>query len=84
MNNPQFYIFGVPDGFDIYNATPEKKKFFLSFYDGKYTDRSLMMVIFRNEDNNEVTYVYFRGNILAANGRPGSFLGMALTFQNGL
>lgn len=84
MNNPQFYIFGVPDGFDIYNATPEKKKFFLSFYDGKYTDRSLMMVIYRNEDNNEVTYVYFRGNILAANGRPGSFLGMALTFQNGL
>lgn len=83
MNNPQFYIFGVPDGFDIYNATPEKKKFFLSFYDGKYTDRSLMMVIYRNEDNNEVTYVYFRGNILAANGRPGSFLGMALTFQNG-
>lgn len=84
MNNPQFYIFGVPDGFDIYNATPEKKNFFLSFYDGKYTGRSLMMVIYRNEDNNEVTYVYFRGNILAANGRPGSFLGMALTFQNGL
>lgn len=84
MNNPQFYIFGVPDGFDIYNATPEKKNFFLSFYDGKYTGRSLMMVIYRNEDNNEVTYVYFRGNILAADRRPGSFLGMALTFQNGL
>lgn len=84
MNNPQFYIFGVPDGFDIYNATPEKRDFFLSFYNGKYICRSKMMVIYRSEDNNEVTYVYFRGNILAANGRPGSFLGMALTFQNGM
>ena len=82
MNNPQFYIFGVPDGFDMYNATPERVKFFQLMYNGEYCE-DRKMIIYRKDDNSEVTYMYLRYNMLSFKGRPSSFLGMALTFSEG-
>ena len=80
MNNPQFYIFGVPDGFDMYNATPERINLFQLLYDSDCRDRR-KMAIYRNADNSEVTYIYLRYNMQSVKGRPNSFLGMALTFS---
>lgn len=82
MNNPQFYIFGVPDGFDMYNATPERQDLFQLLYDGDCRDKR-KMAIYRNADNTEVSYIYLRYNMLSVKGRPNSFLGMALTFSEG-
>ena len=82
MNNPQFYIFGVPDGFDMYNATPERQNLFQLTYDSDCHDKR-KMAIYRNADNGEVSYIYLRYNMLSVKGRPNSFLGMALTFYNG-
>lgn len=80
MNNPQFYIFGVPDGFDMYNATPERINLFQLLYDSDCRDRR-KMAIYRNADNSEVSYIYLRYNMQSVKGRPNSFLGMALTFS---
>lgn len=80
MNNPQFYIFGVPDGFDMYNATPERISLFQLLYDSDCRDRR-KMAIYRNADNSEVSYLYLRYNMQSVKGRPNSFLGMALTFS---
>lgn len=82
MNNPQFYIFGVPDGFDMYNATPERLNLFQLLYDSDCRDRR-KMAIYRNVDNTEVSYIYLRYNMQSVKGRPNSFLGMALTFTEG-
>ena len=82
MNNPQFYIFGVPDGFDMYNATPERLNLFQLLYDSDCRDRR-KMAIYRNADNTEVSYIYLRYNMQSVKGRPNSFLGMALTFTEG-
>lgn len=82
MNNPQFYIFGVPDGFDMYNATPERLNLFQLLYDSDCRERR-KMAIYRNADNTEVSYIYLRYNMQSVKGRPNSFLGMALTFTEG-
>lgn len=81
MNNPQFYIFGVPDGFDMYNATPERINLFQLLYDSDCRDKR-KMAIYRNADNSEVSYIYLRYNMQSVKGRPNSFLGMALTFSD--
>lgn len=82
MNNPQFYIFGVPDGFDMYNATPERLNLFQLLYDSDCRERR-KMAIYRNVDNTEVSYIYLRYNMQSVKGRSNSFLGMALTFTEG-
>lgn len=81
MNNPQFYIFGVPDGFDMYNATPERLNLFQLLYDSDCQDKR-KMAIYRSADNSEVSYIYLRYNMQSVKGRSNSFLGMSLTFTN--
>lgn len=82
MKNPQFYIFGVPDGFDMYNATPERESLFQLMYDSSCHEKR-KMVIYRNADNSEVSYIYSRYNMQSVKGRSNSFFGMALTFSDG-
>lgn len=82
MNAPQFFIFGVPDGFNLYNATSEREAEFQLFYDNMITDKK-RFVIHRKEESNAITYVYLRYNMLSCKSRPGSFLGLALEFGDG-
>lgn len=78
----QFNIFGVPDGFDLYNGTPDKIKEFQTYYDSDCHETE-KMIIHRKPDGAEVSYVYLRYNMISCDSRPNSFFGLALTTSDG-
>lgn len=78
----QFNIFGVPNGFDLYNGTPDKIKEFQTYYDSDCHETE-KMIIHRKPDGAEVSYVYLRYNMISYDCRPNSFFGLALTTSDG-
>lgn len=77
---PKFFIFGVPDGFDLLDGTTGYVTYFQKFYisDSKENTR---FSIHRDAKGN-ITYTYLKYNLSSANSRAGSFFGMSLIFQN--
>lgn len=79
MNSkPIFHIFGVPDGFDILNGTPDITPSFQRYYNG--SEENTRFSIHR-ESNGDITYAYLKYNLSSYQSRTGSFFGMSLTFS---
>ena len=76
---PKFYIFGVPDGFDILDGTPAETTYFQKFYND--SKENTKFSIHRDTKGN-ITYTYLRYNLSSGESRTGSFFGMSLMFHN--
>lgn len=80
MNSkPIFHIFGVPDGFDILNGTPDITPYFQRYYNG--SEENTKFSLHRDSKGN-ITYAYLKYNLSSCQSRTGSFFGMSLTFSN--
>ena len=80
MNSkPIFHIFGVPDGFDILNGTPDITPYFQRYYNG--SEENTKYSIHRDNKGN-ITYAYLKYNLSSYQSRTGSFFGMSLSFSN--
>lgn len=79
MNIPKFYIYGVPEGFNILSGTPEDILYYQLFYNtGK---KGTEFVINRKADG-ETVYSYLKYNLVSCGGREGAFFGMSIVFSN--
>lgn len=76
---PRFYIFGVPDGFDILDGTSAEITYFQKFYNG--STENTKFSIHRDTKGN-ITYAYLKYNLSSGKSRTGSFFGMSLIFNN--
>ena len=74
----KFYIFGVPDGFDMLDGAAQELSYFQRFYDGSTEDTKFTI---HRELNGHVTYSYLKYNLTSGNSRTGSFFGMSLVFS---
>lgn len=80
MNSkPIFHIFGVPDGFDILNGTPDIIPYFRRYYNGSEENTKYSI---HRDSNGNITYAYLKYNLSSYQSRTGSFFGMSLTFSN--
>lgn len=78
MNNPKFYIYGVPDGFNMLSGTPEEILYYQLFYDTSKKGREMRI---NRKANGETVYSYLIYNLVACKGREGAFLGMSIAFN---
>ena len=78
MNNPKFYIYGVPDGFNMLSGTPDEILYFQLFYDTSRRGRELRI---NRKANGETVYSYLIYNLVSCKGREGAFLGMSIVFS---
>ena len=78
MNNPKFYIYGVPDGFNMLSGTPDEILYYQLFYDTSKKGREMRI---NRKANGEIVYSYLIYNLVACKGREGAFLGMSITFS---
>lgn len=78
MNNPRFYIYGVPDGFNMLSGTPEEILYYQLFYDTSKKGREMRI---NRKANGETVYSYLIYNLVACKGREGAFLGMSIAFN---
>ena len=78
MVAPRFYIFGVPDGFDMLEGTKQEISYFLRFYDGSTEDTKFTS---HRDSNGNVTYTFLKYNLSSGKSRTGSFFGMSLAFS---
>lgn len=78
MDKPTFYVFGVPDGFNLYQGDANATNYFQSFYDGSKENAKLTI---HRRANGQVSYSYLRYKLFSAEGRPGAFFGMSLVFD---
>lgn len=80
MNSkPIFHIYGVPNGFDILNGTPDITPYFQRYYNG--SEENTKFSIHRDGKGN-ITYAYLKYNLSSNQNRTGSFFGMSLSFSN--
>ena len=77
MNNPRFYIYGVPDGFNMLSGTPDEILYYQLFYDTSKKGREMRI---NRKANGETVYSYLIYNLVACKGREGAFLGMSIAF----
>ena len=78
MNNPKFYMFGVPDGFDFFQGSANDKSYFQdSFYDRSQENTKLVI---HRKVNGEVSYSYLKYRFLSCESRLGAFFGMSVVF----
>ena len=78
MVAPRFYIFGVPDGFDMLEGTRQEISYFQRFYDGSTEDTKFTS---HRDSNGNVTYTFLKYNLSSGKSRTGSFFGMSLAFS---
>lgn len=80
MNNPKFYIYGVPHGFNMLSGTRNDNEilYYQLFYDTSKKGREMRI---NRKANGETVYSYLIYNLVACNGREGAFLGMSIAFS---
>jgi hypothetical protein len=74
----QFYVFGVPKGFDLYGGRADDIAYFQSYYDGSKENSKL---IFHRLIDGKVIYSYLCYNLIDCDGRSGAFLGISAIFN---
>ena len=57
MRDMKFHIFGVPNGFNLYQGNAEDDKYFQLFYDGSKEDSKLTI---NRKENGDISYNYLR------------------------
>lgn len=83
MNNIRFHIFGVPDGFDIYQEVidMENKSYYQCFYDESI--KELTRLAINRKPNGDVSYTYLKYHLYSNGNRPNAFIGLSVVFSNG-
>lgn len=76
--NPKFYIYGVPDGFNMLSGTPSEIPYYQLFYDTSKKGREMRI---NRKSTGETVYSYLIYNLVACKGREGAFLGMSIVFN---
>lgn len=79
MNTPRFYVFGVPDGFDLYQGDASDTSYYQLFYDGSKENTKLAV---HRKANGQVSYSYLKYRMFSVEGRPGAFFGMSVVFND--
>lgn len=78
---PRTYIYGVPKGFNLYEADPEMINYFLSYY---IADRRGRWLEINRRDNGETFYNYIQYGLAEVERTPqNSFFGMTLVLEGG-
>lgn len=79
----RFYMFGVPDGFDIYQETSnfEIANYYQCFYDETIKENTRLAI--HRKANDEVSYTYLKYHLSSAGDRKGSFIGLSVVFSGG-
>ncbi|MBQ8424067.1 MAG: hypothetical protein IJY36_07430 [Coprobacter sp.] len=82
MHNIQFFIFGTPNGFDIYQETynAEISNYYLCFYDETIKEHTRLAI--HRKSNGEVSYTFLKYHLSSCKGRAGAFLGLSVVFKN--
>ena len=79
MSNFNLYVHGVPVGHEIWGPA-EDQEYIKTFYDSDDQEDVTSMLCVENV-NNKTFYTYIRKkNVSNSNGRPGSFIGITLSF----
>lgn len=83
MNNIRFHIFGVPDGFDIYQEVidMENKSYYQCFYDESIKEQTRFAI--NRKPNGDVSYTYLKYHLYSNGNRPNAFIGLSVVFSNG-
>lgn len=83
MNNIRFHIFGVPDGFDIYQEVidMESKSYYQCFYDESIKEQTRLAI--NRKPNGDVSYTYLKYHLYSNGNRPNAFIGLSVVFSNG-
>lgn len=83
MNNIKFHIFGVPDGFDIYQEVidMENKSYYQCFYDESIKEQTRLAI--NRKPNGDVSYTYLKYHLYSNGNRPNAFIGLSVVFSNG-
>ena len=72
------YIFGVPDGFDLYRGNAEETKYFQGYYiDSKENAKMIVQIT-----GNVFSCTYLRYNLITGGGRGGAFFGISVFINN--
>lgn len=81
--NIRFYIFGVPDGFDIYQETSNSEivDYYQCFYDETVKENTRLAI--HRKANGEISYTYLKYHLFSAGNRAGSFIGLSVVFSGG-
>lgn len=82
--NIRFYIFGVPDGFDIYlenQGDGNTKNYYQCFYDESIKE-DIRFAIHRKV-NGDVTYTYLKYHLISSGNRMNAFLGLSVLVEKG-
>ena len=79
MNSPNFYIFGVPDGFKMLSGTSTEQVYFQTFYN--VYKKGIEFVVNRMP-NGRTSYTYLVYDMVSGSSREGAFLGLSLVFDN--
>lgn len=82
MNHIRFYIFGIPDGFDIYQEKPdaEIKNYYQCFYDESIKETT-RLAIHRKADG-DVSYTFLKYHLYSCGNRANAFLGLSVVFHH--
>lgn len=83
MNNVRFHIFGVPDGFDIYQEVidMENKGYYQCFYDESIKEQTRLAI--NRKPNGDVSYTYLKYHLYSNGNRPNAFIGLSVVFSSG-
>ncbi|MBK7243823.1 MAG: hypothetical protein IPH98_08185 [Saprospiraceae bacterium] len=78
MSIPIFYIFGVPDGFNLFHGDADDTVYFQSFYDASKENTKLTI---HRRANGHVSYSYLKYRLYSSEGRAGAFFGISIVFN---
>lgn len=82
--NIRFYIFGVPDGFDIYLENQDDgntKNYYQCFYDESIKEDTRFAI--HRKVNGDVTYTYLKYHLISSGNRTNAFLGLSVLVEKG-
>lgn len=81
MNKIRFYIFGTPDGFDIYQEAPDAniKSYYQCFYDESIKENTRLAV--HRKVNGEVSYTFLKYHLFSSGNRSNAFIGLSVVFS---
>lgn len=82
--NIRFYIFGVPDGFDIYLENQDDgntKNYYQCFYDESIKEDTRFAI--HRKVNGDVTYTYLKYHLISSGNRTNAFLGLSVLIEKG-
>ena len=83
MNKIRFYIFGTPDGFDIYQEAPDANitSYYQCFYDESIKENTRLAV--HRKVNGDVSYTFLKYHLFSSGNRSNAFIGLSVVFSNG-